>query len=413
MGRISEQNPWEVSDEVALSAVPSDGFIAEYVSYARDCSDTPAWFHLGSILTCMSTLAAGREIRVLRSDGKIKYIPTHLWSALVGVSGSRKSGAMHLARNLVRRVSPGLVLANDASVEAWHDTLHDETGGIGLIAQDELAWLFDQAKRSYSSTLIGWLLSSYEGFLDRSTKGGGRKIIPRVRLSILGCIPPDTLARKTTREDWRSGFLTRFLYWGADRERWKRMDATDDALEARFAAYLGRTVVGDGSPLIVPSQVVEELLDWVEDEVERRRAVIPEDLFSCMTRLQGKGIRIACFLALADYRTHVKRRNNSGGIIVESEHIQGAIRILHIHRDSLSGLFSLVSASAEVSEETSVLQQLMRRPGSTMEDLVSALGQSRWRLAKTLKTLVEECSVEVRADLTDGVGAPKKRYFLR
>ncbi len=133
MGTPRTDRSWQVSDTETKALKPQSGFIHDYLSYMEESNDAPLWYHMGAILTVMGTAAGRRDLRVVREDGKQHYLPMHMWSAIVGNSGERKSAALDPATRLLYQVNPPSILATDGSPEAWHDRLAmEETFGSSM-----------------------------------------------------------------------------------------------------------------------------------------------------------------------------------------------------------------------------------------------------------------------------------------
>lgn len=410
MGRRKHRWPWQVEDDAAREVIPESGFIHDYLKYMQDSNDAPVWYHLGSILTTMVAVSGRRDLRVARRDGKTHFIPQHLWSVLVGTSGDRKSAALDPVQRLIHRVNSPSVLSTDGSVEAWHDRLATkDTDGIGILHRDELAYLFDQAKRSYSSSMISWLLTCYQGGpVSRETKSGGLVGIPRVRLNILGGIPPDTLQQKTTRSDWRSGFMPRFTFWGARRHRFLELPVEDEVVEIELANWLKAICWIQDSPIIIPRKPAGVIIDWTRTEVEEKRDSYPVDAFSSLVRLQGKGFRIAAMLAASE----LSQLDNSA-IQVRSRHTEAATRILSLLKTSTIAMFSLVGSDTAATEEKMVMDAVTMSDGVDIEKLVETCGLSRGRVQKILLTYADEGLVFAQDLPNQRRGRPKKCYFAR
>lgn len=403
---------WKVTEAEAEAVIPKTGFIRDYIEYAKTGTDAPTWYHLGSIIGGMTTCSGFRDLRIMRSDGAISTTPIQSWNANVGVSGDRKSTAMDIVYRLMAHVLPGCLLADDGTVEAWHDTLScDTSSGTGFMYRDELSSLLDQAKRSYSSSLNSWLLSAYRGGpLVRDTKKGGVVAIPRVRLNILGGIPPDTLTRKTTKSDWRSGFFTRFTFWAAERERFLPHEAFDLGVEQEFADWMKAILLEPTQqPIIISAKHSEIISDWCYENVEKQRKLFPPDVFSALTRLQEKGLRMAAMFALSE----LDRIPDTKPVKVTAEQCEAVLPILALlHRGAL-GMFNLIGSTAEHTEETQALYIISACEGITIRELAAALDTTMYRTKRLCVSLAEADAVELAPVAPEGVGRPATGIFLR
>jgi hypothetical protein len=364
---------WHVEDSEVESCVPKTGFIREYLEYALTTTDAAAWFHLGSILTTLSVAAGGSDYYAVMPDGRFSIHGLQMWSVLVGLSGTRKSQSMDPAARVLRGADVNLIMPTDASEEALHDTLCAR-GGVGLMQRDELQTLFAQARRSYTQGLVGKLLESYKGGpISRDTKSGGVVSADRVRLSLLGGIPPSTLQGHTSREDWRSGFLPRFCFYGARRIRYMEFATSCAATEGRFSAWLRDHVVGRSLRLVIPYEHAKVISDWYRDHIEMRSHLVPDEVFSTLTRLQVKGLQIAALFAISRI---TDKLGEARDVLVEREDVLCALAVIKLFHKTTMGLFAAVGSTLEATEENAMLRWLSNHPESTVRQIADAAGMS-------------------------------------
>lgn len=399
--------PWYVSQEQAMECIPDRGWLHNAITYANESCDAPTWFHVGTFLTALSAACHAVDIVVLTENGRQMTLGSQFWGVTTGDSGTRKSESANYAVRILTKAQPDLIISHDGSIEAQHDLLA-ERGGGGLFHKDEMFSLFDSFKRGYSTGLRGWLMETYNGSpLSRITKSGGNVTIVRPRLSIIGNIPPDTLHKKTTREDWRQGFLPRFCFWSSGRERYHRLPTTDNEYEEMLADWLRSFILDNELKVVIPAEVVEPLLDWIEDNVENSPDNIPDELFSTLTRLQQKGIQVAAFLALSELTYRPEKV-----VTVKPHHIDLALNTMEYLKQSVTELFKRVGSNIDAAEEHEILQYIDNHPGCTSEDISIACDISRRKLKVILLTfLTEGYIISKQARKENQKGAPRKTFF--
>lgn len=401
--------PWHVEDFEVGACIPDHGFIKEYMDYVPTTCDGPLWFQLGGVLTILSVLGAKSDVYVEAENGRYEVDGLHLWSANVGYTGSRKSRCVKPAINILRSVSGKAILATDASIEALHDVLADREG-VGLLHRDEMSTLFVQARRSYSTGFTGWLLEAYNGGpTERLTKAGGSVQIPRVRLSIMGNIPPSTLQVNTSREDWRAGFLPRFCFWGARRTRYMPISPGDPQREDYFAEYVKKYIFNRQVKLIVPHEMGRILTDWHRKEVDAKGRDMPDELYSALLRLRSKSFQFAALYALARLNYIPK---DGAGIVVDQKDVEYALEIVKLLRRSTSSLFSYVGGTEEATQEKMAITHIALVHRATPSTLSSALGISAKAATAILQSLVSASIIEKITEKTGGRGRPKIFYVL-
>jgi len=402
------REPWAVYNDEVLPLIPPEGFVADYMDYVQGCTDAPLWFQLGSVLTTLLAAAGKWELQIGTDQGSYRE-NLQLWSMIVGDSGSRKTQAMKLCRSLLARAAPQHVMPVDGTQEAWHTYLAEpDTAGIGIFYHDEMAFLLDSARKSYLTGLGSWLLSTYDGGpLDRKTMAGGRITIARVRVSILGGIPPDTLLKKTTTSDWRSGFMPRMTIWASDRATYRRYRSSNPDVETMLSHWLQTLNESDRGLVYLPHTLTAYIADWVEAEVEARRREYPNEIFSCLGRLQDKISRIAAALALARQRHPIEEV-----VHIDASDVEGALQIGGLLKRSLLELFGIVVGSEDRQEESTIEAYLRGHPGASCPEIAKNTNLSKRKARATLDTLMKVGEVVQRPGPSSSKGGrPPLLYF--
>jgi len=178
---------WALTDEEIRSALPSRGWLRDYVDYMETVTDAPLAYHWIVGLTIMSRACSRLDVRVYAdaTDPKRCFdLPMPIWAVLLGTSGDRKSFAVTVGVDILKRaLGRYALLPSEGSTEAWTDFLSEHPEA--LMHRDELSYLFAQSNKSYLVGLKEWLLTlhsgtSYERILrskaaDRNADGGDSK----------------------------------------------------------------------------------------------------------------------------------------------------------------------------------------------------------------------------------------------
>jgi len=258
--------------------------------------------------------------------------------------------------------------------------------------------------------LIGWMLEAYTGGpTERVTKAGGSVEIPRVRLSVLGNIPPSTLQQNTSREDWRTGFLPRFCFWGARRTRYMPVAPSDPRIEAIFATYLKRFLQGREIPVIIPHALAKIILDWHRKDIDAKGHLMPDELYSALLRLRSKGFQLASLFALSRLNHLVA---DGKGILVEREDVENALAVIKLLRRSTSELFTFVGGTEEATQERRALIFIAATPMATTSLLAADLGISVKASTAICQTLASQGLIERMAVQSGTRGRPKVFYVI-
>jgi len=298
----------------------------------------------------------------------------------------------------------------DATEQALHDRLAQQNmNSVGCLFRDELAFLLQSTKRSYQKTFYSWMLEAYGGEdMERETKGGGIVTIPRVRLSILGCIPPDVLRENTTQNDWSTGFLPRFTFWYSSRQGYKELEKELPKVQEQLQDWMFQNIYSPATSIVISAKGSRVILDWVQKQVEEKRMSIDPNLFSVYTRLRNRAFRFAAMIALS----HQTTNNSRPRVKVTAKHCALAIRMVEITRKSTTKLFESIIASDERREDASLIDAIRIHPGSSVQRLSEITGKSYFKTARTLKLFEDTGLVRTKETKRSGRGRPGKRYFL-
>ena len=394
---------WAVSDESAAELIPESGFIHDYMTYMKGCTDAPLIYHYGVAVTILSSAVSGADILCKDSlaGSKNHYVlPTPIWSALIGISGAaRKSSSMSAGIGMLTRAKSikqqEALLPSDGSLEGWHDFMvdHNEV----LLYHDELANMFDQARRGYSEGLKHWMMEIYSGRTKtRSTvkankekkgddeEGNGKtlgKTISRPRLSVLGGIPPDIFVEKSSAMDWQSGFLARFVFWPGDREWFNRKPGSNATKETELARWLNKIACNVGGYIEIPEICSDRLMDWFFNEVETHRRSLAPPFYSHLVRYQDLGLRLIAMHAVA-------RASSAKKIEAVPEDADEAIKALNLLKTAANHLFQDAQKDTERSGEDNLINLLkVSSKPLNQTEISEELSISQATISRRLQTL--------------------------
>ena len=288
-------------------------------------------------------------------------VPSILWTAIIGESGTSKSPAFRLAmkpfRKLQRKAheenaeeekqyaeekkvykkafnkwekagkgeesppdepkTPQAVryIVIDTTVEALAPLLQDNPRGL-LVARDELnGWLqsFGQYNGKGGADSSQWLsmYSADELTVDRRTGTTRTIYVPTASVSITGGIQPGILTRALGKEHRESGMAARLLMAQPPRraKRWIEADvdpAITQEVEALFAELLKLEpeIDEEGRPHPVAIQLGPEAKTaWVEyyDKHAKEQADLTGDLAAAWSKLEETPVRLALVMHLVRY----------------------------------------------------------------------------------------------------------------
>jgi len=199
------------SDEKLLEkAIPTSGFVANYVEWASKSTEAPRLFHLGCALSCVSA-AVGKRAYIDVGHGRLYG---NLYVGLVGSQGvTRKSTSIGIATRTLDAAFEGLVYEGDATPEALGQKVLSATPEKLLVA-DELSPLLGGPEYSkHIRKMLATLFYCPEK-LEWSRMGKGDGCVYNPALSVLGGSTFSWL-KDADPADLNGGLLSRFLWFVA------------------------------------------------------------------------------------------------------------------------------------------------------------------------------------------------------
>jgi hypothetical protein len=293
--------------------IPPTGLLLDFLATYLPTTDCSCTLLLGAALALGASLL---NRRVWVSQGNKRLHP-HLWCGLVAASGERKSTAVNLVANLLKRDAAyhSVCLASDSTWPAlaprlgvevkpgsggepdWLGArLHCEQQpagwlkGVGTLCIDELGgWLKtlnSQVNQGLRETLTGMYESPPE--IQKETKTAGCHYIWRPCLTILAASTDTWLADNTSESDLKGGFLGRWLFFVSAGPDYKlpRCDSADPDAEQRLLVGIDRlkSVAGE-------VEVCDEA--WAEYAAWVKGLSVSERLASFRSRFENAALKVA------------------------------------------------------------------------------------------------------------------------
>lgn len=256
-----------IGAEIPAAVLPRRGFLPSYLTHARTLTDAPPIYHLAVGLTVLAG-AAGNRVHV-HAHGQ-NLLP-HLWTLLTAPSSYyRKTTAMRIGMELLRRAAPAAILPNDFSRERFLE--NSERNPAGVIQLGEFAGFLAVLGRDYMSGLKENLTDLYDAPTQWERQLQSRTVkIMLPALSILAASTIDWLRARVKDGDLRGGFLTRFTLWPAtEKLEWKGLVTQDDErVSGELVAVLSRLHKRESRRLAITSAALDLYNAWLrrhEDE---------------------------------------------------------------------------------------------------------------------------------------------------
>ncbi len=377
------------SEDDVEKALPPQGFLREYVTYAKNCTDAHSGYHLGPGLTALAqTCPADLSFTF---DGPIYG---NVYTLLVGPSAeARKSASIGIARRLLGEVVPAQLVAPPASPEALVDSfsanarqviIFSEFGAF-LASAERRGGQMNQLKTAYTD--------AWEGNpVGRSTVRRQQPVIANPRLSIMAGCTLDYLERYTEPSDWTGGFMGRFLtFYAEKRARNYDRPPGDPARKALLIMSLQkhneqneRVFHPRDDCLGFDARTVQLWSAWCR-EVERCAKDSPPEVRAAIARSDAHTRKIALLLAW-DYNAGV--RSGQPWFLTEAE-LAPACAITRLHIDSVREIGGCLATTRDMRDRRTVLAAIRATPrgiGEIIRDSKLLLK----RVREILETLMTE-----------------------
>lgn len=393
-------------------------FIDDYLAWASSKTDAFPGYHVAGAFTVLSCVFSdhGHALAPYSTSGE----PLNLWFMVLGdTTRSRKSTAKRLFLSILKDLEEEgryeYEVASDFTSEALDNELLSRPFRSSLVHVDEFQGFIDAMNnKAYLAGMKGKLTELYDGFVNAKLRATGEAKKRRsVRTSFVfwGMGIRDEFANVMHEDDFRSGFLARFLWVQAEApKRSKETDYlpkpdpnhahTGDPVKTELVERLStaRAHWDDfhepGSPTVgVPTtdeawarlnKFITDVLDAAEG-YERRKI-----LEATSSRLSTSILKAATLLAMYDCCDEVELRHMLAAINYASEWFAHMVYMAN-----------KVSASKLLLKQREITDYLFERGGSatwqnTYRKFRGVMGNREF--AEQLQNLQEAGLVYIEAD---------------
>lgn len=201
-------------------------FIDDYIAWASSKTDAAPEYHVASAFMILSTVFSDFGHAV----PKFGKLPLNLWFMVLGeTTRSRKSTTRALGLKFIKElaivpeadaedyaVEYNYDLGSDFTPEALDNELLKRPNRSALLHRDEAqGWIQEMDKKAYMAGAKGKMTELYDGHVSgklRATGDNNRRGSVDVSLTLFMMGIASQVADYLTQDDFRSGFLTRFIY---------------------------------------------------------------------------------------------------------------------------------------------------------------------------------------------------------
>lgn len=359
--------------------IPPITWLDDYCDLMIDLTCAPRSFHrLGGLVALSMAVGPGARLRMSFGD-----IHANLYAAIIGESSAFfKTTAMRQVRGMLTRAAlPHYLLQAQFTSEGLTKALSEQA--TGLILRDELSTLFASHRQKYSQFVKSDLTAIFDGDPFGKLKAGEVQRVDKPYLSILGTTTPDGFYNSITGDDWRGGFLARWLFalpdTAPDFESDSRMlTQTDEAHLQDLAATLIKVSARPGGDFILDADAHHRWNTW--RKAERRQAFeVGGDVVAAIASRYGTyALKIAMLLsAVTDYG-RITDNNMIAAIALAGAYKTAALRLFTDRRNhgvtgaKVQRVFAAISTGGGTATTKTILQTL-HMTASELQPLLDVL----------------------------------------
>lgn len=447
---VDDQPPLEL--EVIKQADPAEtdlpksdygfltGWLAEYMRVGRQYSpDSPEKYLLAGGLALLS-IAAGQML--VANPTIRRNVHPALYLMIIGPTRSGKTRAIRYATEVLHRSGIPCKKLDEFSQEGFLRAMENAPGNQVLWEAEEISQVMKQASRrnSYMSTVPEMLLRLH----DRST-GGGEYVRELSRTPVRIATPHLTIIGATTEENYHQSFSQESMHTGL-LPRWLQFyDPSPPMPEyGRASASLGREVEGVARGLAdlrallqqAPQQTLEirtggrrrvpvrwtgtveadmtaaAFERWVEWMMDNDRISRESPLLGPILAEGGQHVLKLAMLMALSRRPEIML----GGLNVDYEDVEAAIRIIHMERDTNARLYALLGHGEWERTLQRVSDYVREHRRVSRTDVQQSLGryiQTARNMDEIERTLVDRGLIEVVMERQRKAGRPRRVYVAK
>ena len=359
--------------------IPAITWLDDYAELMIELTCAPRSFHrLGGLVALSMAVGPGARLRMSFGD-----IHGNLYGAIIGESSAfYKTTAMRQVRGLlVRAALPHYLLQPQFTSEGLTKALSEQA--TGLILRDELSTLFASHRQKYSQFVKSDLTAIFDGDPFGKLKAGEVQRVDKPYLSILGTTTPDGFYNSITGDDWRTGFLARWLFALPDSlpdfdSDSRLLTQTDEARLQGLAATLIKISARPGGDFTLDADAHHRWNTWRKEE--RRQAFeLGGDVVSAIASRYGTyALKFAMLLsAVTDYG-RITDNNMVAAIALAGGYKTNALRLFTDRRShgvtgaKVQRVFAAILSGGGTATTKNILQNL-HMTASELQPLLDVL----------------------------------------
>jgi len=384
--------------ELFDSLIPPQGFIPDFLSYAREITDAS-----DRLLIPVAIALAGHALarNVYSPRGPLHL---NLYQILVGPSGCGKTTAIEIGMDLLRVAMPGTLLADEFTTERLIGLFKQEPHKR-LWACPEFSLALEHMGRDYEKGLRPLLTHLYgvPETYGRQLQSGGVEV-ERPCLSLLLASQSDWWTSKLHEIDSLGGWLPRVAICpaGPKTRDYPLPNEPDQARREALIAQLKDLAHLGGHVDLTPGALREWASQMAVHSETLQERGNSEALRPFFKRLEDYGRKVSMIYAVT----------RTGGYKVEPQDVERAFEWLNFIREATIDFVGGLAYGKDEKDLAKVLRLIKDNPGISHTDLSQRahVGMKK-RLDEILATLSDRGQIEPKSERAKAGGRPLRTYW--
>lgn len=370
-------------------------FVHDYVEFARQRTDAPLEFHLGTAFSMLAA-AAGNSVTFPVFGGRPAW--PNLYILLIAPSGFfRKTTVIGMAEDILTQVDEDMVIRGEQSREALLDMLSQHP--VAFLPISEFSSTLALWGRDYMGGMREVITDLYDPYPKYTRKlRKETQSITRPALNILAASTSDWLREKLTEGDLKGGFMGRFiLIQGVHKEPDPGLPngEHDLAPQQSLVGFL-KGIYGQGKRNVRLKQIKRDFDTWLKDSEFRMTRDLDPDFAGFYSRVGNHCLKLLALDTIAEY----------GPADYYEPTSQNLSRAIALTEWCLAQTHEIARTQLTLSKLEQKIQKiitLVSRPsGATKSDLLTRLHVSTKHFAILIQTAIDRGDVKEERIPTSG-----------
>ena len=359
-----------------LKEFPTDSWLRKYVAYASKLTTSPMAYHLGVGLAVLSAVIP-QEAGTPFAGG---HLPSTFYTIVVGRSGDdQKSTAIKIGQKILFDIDAGLIGDKPASMEGAIESLSQKEKQI--LFYSEMGNFLSSTKSGYGEQIKTLFTDLWDGTPQQRAKSGEVIRVSKPRLNLVGACAINYLEAFTTEEDWHGGFLARWFFLHAHRERSDSFPMRKQIVGREWLVTTLQKAKDEkiGRCIGITDDFYKLWDDWYY-EIEKRD--LPKIISGLKTRIPAHCLRVVTLLSWESGKC------NGNTYKLDSPELILAIKVIEMYIRSIISISKTLCFDEGSRNRKRIMAIIKEKEASTYSQLLSSLKLSQRALNEALNWLV-------------------------